>query len=64
MGVGGEEGWRKIKIKKKTTFKSFLEEKQEENKRNHPKTNPERRNVFGFSQNLLQLLGKRSFPVP
>lgn len=51
---GGREGWRGKKNRKKT-FKSFLETKQKENKRNHPKTKPGRRNAFDF-QNWHPLL--------
>lgn len=49
--MGDEEGWREKKNKigkKKQTFKSFLETKQKENKRNHPKTKAGKRNVFDF----------------
>lgn len=47
---------------KKKTFKSFLEKKQEENKRNNPKTNPERRNVFDFLKIYCDCLEKDLFP--
>lgn len=56
---GGGEGELE---KNKKTFKSFLEKKQEENKRNNPKTNPERRNVLDFLKTYCNRLEKDLFP--
>lgn len=65
QGLKGGEGGKGLEKNKnnKKLSSHFLDKKQEENKRNHPKTNAERRNGFGLSKNLLQLLGNVPFPV-